>query len=339
MASEFDPDDHDDSLLRLSLPNLSLLSLDDSPSSTNSTAVSSMTVDQLRSRLAALNLPVDGKKEKLKSRLRSALKSQRLALERARMAEEELSEDDDDDDAADGSQPYAYYCVMDFEATCERDAQDYPNEIIEFPVVLVDGATHEVAAEFHQYVRPVINPTLTDFCKELTGITQLQVDSAQTFPDVLKDLESWLSKHDTPPFRNIVFVTDGPWDLRDFFRKQLSHSNANRPPSDPPLQRPEYLSRFVDLRKLVAVTYGAKRRKITDTLSWMGMEFEGREHSGIDDARNIARILMWIMKDGVAVRDNALIVKRRKGGRHGRSRGDRSEGENDGEDEWSIEYF
>jgi len=38
-------------------------------------------------------------------------------------------------------QPYDYYVVIDFEATCEADrAFDYPNEIIEFPAILLDGS-------------------------------------------------------------------------------------------------------------------------------------------------------------------------------------------------------
>lgn len=38
-----------------------------------------------------------------------------------------------------------YYCVIDFEATCEKDNPDgYRHEIIEFPAVLVDATTLEV---------------------------------------------------------------------------------------------------------------------------------------------------------------------------------------------------
>ena len=37
---------------------------------------------------------------------------------------------------------YDFFVVVDFEATCEeRNAVDFPHEIIEFPGVLVDGRT------------------------------------------------------------------------------------------------------------------------------------------------------------------------------------------------------
>ena len=46
-------------------------------------------------------------------------------------------------------QPYDFYAVLDFEATCEEGARIRPQEIIEFPTVLLDGATLEPVAEFH----------------------------------------------------------------------------------------------------------------------------------------------------------------------------------------------
>ena len=37
-----------------------------------------------------------------------------------------------------------YLLVLDFEATCEKDDDNYPNEIIEFPIVLVNLETLQV---------------------------------------------------------------------------------------------------------------------------------------------------------------------------------------------------
>lgn len=63
--------------------------------------------------------------------------------------------------------------VLDFEATCEKDSKTFLNEIIEIPVVMLDLSRNRVIAEFHRYVKPVVNPKLTPFCTELTGITQV----------------------------------------------------------------------------------------------------------------------------------------------------------------------
>lgn len=89
-------------------------------------------------------------------------------------------------------QPFSHILVCDFEATCESGSVDYPHEIIEFPVVVLDTASLQVVAEFHSYVRPVMNPKLTRFCTELTGITQQMVDAAPTLPVVVERFGVWL---------------------------------------------------------------------------------------------------------------------------------------------------
>eukprot|EP00966_Prymnesium_polylepis_P016593 382855-Prymnesium_polylepis.1 len=91
-------------------------------------------------------------------------------------------------------QPFPYLCVLDVEATCEEDVafHDYQHEIIEFPVVVLDLSNGGgVIGEFHSFVRPTVNSTLSAFCSHLTGITQELVDSAPTLPDVLAQFEEW----------------------------------------------------------------------------------------------------------------------------------------------------
>merc|ERR1719460_2148124 len=61
-----------------------------------------------------------------------------------------------------------YICVLDFEKTCEKDVRLDPQEIIEFPSVLLCADRIVPDVEFHCYVRPSVNPFLTNFCTELT---------------------------------------------------------------------------------------------------------------------------------------------------------------------------
>ena len=44
---------------------------------------------------------------------------------------------------------------------------------VEFPAILLNLQTGNIESEFHQYVLPEENPLLSDFCKQLTGITQV----------------------------------------------------------------------------------------------------------------------------------------------------------------------
>ena len=72
-------------------------------------------------------------------------------------------------------QEFQYFVVIDFEATCDKEKNPHPQEIIEFPSVLVNSMTGQLEDQFQVYVRPTHNQHLTDFCKELTGIQQTQV--------------------------------------------------------------------------------------------------------------------------------------------------------------------
>ena len=58
-----------------------------------------------------------------------------------------------------------------------KDKKIYPcPEIIEFPVMVVDTHQAKRLDQFHYYIRPTLNKELSQFCTELTGITQQQVD-------------------------------------------------------------------------------------------------------------------------------------------------------------------
>merc|ERR1711988_1134748 len=53
---------------------------------------------------------------------------------------------------------WSHIVVLDFEATCcDVSGRSYPNEIIEFPSVLLDRSG-KVLDEFQVYVKPVKNP-------------------------------------------------------------------------------------------------------------------------------------------------------------------------------------
>ena len=69
---------------------------------------------------------------------------------------------------------FDYLVVIDFEATCiGRDNEEFCQEIIQFPAVLVDVKTLSIKDEFCVYVKPVVNPKLSEYCTNLTGITQV----------------------------------------------------------------------------------------------------------------------------------------------------------------------
>ena len=67
-----------------------------------------------------------------------------------------------------------YLLVLDFEATCgESGFPRHEMEIIEFPTIVYDLQEKKEVGRFHEYVKPVVRPQLTEFCTQLTGIAQV----------------------------------------------------------------------------------------------------------------------------------------------------------------------
>ncbi|KAJ3071326.1 3'-5' exoribonuclease 1 [Podochytrium sp. JEL0797] len=269
--------------------------------SLDSTSVRNPTVATLRAKLSSLGLPSNGHLAQLKKRLRNHAKrdpAENQEIDHVSEPEEDLSLEtltlNDETKPRRKRQPFDYYCVFDVEATCVEDnrGKGWKHEIIEFPVVLIEARTLSVVAEFRSFVQPTMNPILTDFCTSLTGITQSQVSTAPLFPEVLRSFERFLTSNQIKHSR-MMFITDGPWDIRDFVRNQCLYLN---------MKPPAYFGTWIDLRRKFTEFYGrkeGKRANLSGMLSLLGMQFEGREHSGIDDTRNIAKIALRLMEEGV----------------------------------------
>lgn len=203
--------------------------------------------------------------------------------------------------------PLRHYVVLDFEATCDKPTTPMPQEIIEFPSVLLDAGMKQVA-EFESFVRPTHHPVLTPFCTELTGIEQAQVDAAQTFPEVFKVHQAWLGSNslqvtpaDGEPLDH-AFITCGDWDLQTMLPAQLSAT-------EPVIGFvPHAYRRWINIKKpFAAWNGGSVKGGMLGMLKALDLELEGRHHSGIDDCRNIARIAQALVFRGQALEVNGEL--------------------------------
>jgi len=71
------------------------------------------------------------------------------------------------------SKEIEYLCIYDLECNCSNEKNGLKfNEAIELPMVIIDLKTNKRVAEFHTYIRPTAESVITEFCTELTGITQ-----------------------------------------------------------------------------------------------------------------------------------------------------------------------
>ncbi|XP_013101479.1 3'-5' exonuclease Snipper isoform X2 [Stomoxys calcitrans] len=204
-------------------------------------------------------------------------------------------------------QTYDYVIAVDFEATCwENQAPPKwrESEIIEFPAVLVNLKTGKIEAEFHKYIMPIESPKLSAYCTELTGITQKTVDTGIPLQTALMMFQEWLRKelrvrHLTLPKMskdnksgNCAFVTWTDWDLGICLNKECTRKRLKKPP---------YFNQWIDMRAIYREWYKYKPINFLDALTHVGLEFEGKQHSGIDDARNLSHLTYKLVNDGATL--------------------------------------
>lgn len=189
--------------------------------------------------------------------------------------------------------------VLDFEATCDDVNPPSPQEIIEFPSVLLSAHTFDVIAEFESFVRPAHHPVLTPFCRELTGIEQDQVDAAPPFADVFAAHQAWLREHGLPlepgaDGLSYAFVTCGDWDLKTMLPAQLRACDRVSDEAPAPYRQ------WINVKHPFRATTKQKRGNtgMPQMLAQLGLELEGRHHRGIDDCRNIARLVRALAEAG-----------------------------------------
>ncbi|MBN3291840.1 ERI2 exoribonuclease, partial [Polypterus senegalus] len=203
---------------------------------------------------------------------------------------------------------FAYLIVIDFESTCWREKNHHTQEIIEFPAVLMNATSGQIESEFQTYVQPQEHPILSEFCTELTGIKQNQVEAGVPLRICLSQFSRWLQ--DLQREKNIVFpnqsklsaadkpcafITWSDWDLGVCLQYECKRKQ---------LRKPEVLNSWIDLRATYKASqfYNRKPKGLNGALQDLGIEFTGREHSGLDDARNTAYLAWRMITDGCVMK-------------------------------------
>ncbi|KAI1719932.1 exonuclease domain-containing protein [Ditylenchus destructor] len=230
---------------------------------------------------------------------------------------QELSAENSERCPNDATITFEYFIVIDFECTCGDNINPSQMEIIEFPAILIDAKQKSVIDHFHSYVRPVINPQLTEFCTHLTGITQGMVSNAPVFPDVLKSFRQWVQANQVGrEMTNFAFVTDGSTDFGSFLQRQFRNNQMGKIDKEFCSYiniRSTFWNRYVRQREqLWGLSHWGRRKtiKIETMLEHLGMEFQGKRHSGIDDSLNIAYIVIRMLENNTEFQINERLVHR-----------------------------
>jgi len=170
------------------------------------------------------------------------------------------------------------YLVVDLEATCDQP-ESFPrdeSEIIEIGAVLVDSTTLEPRGEFQTFVRPIWHREITPFCTNLTSITQAQVASAPMLRAALATLGRWLPGP-------VTLASWGAYD-KNQFRRETERKRVKLP----------WDSQHLNIKEAFGKRTGGAMG-VGQALRRLGLRFEGTPHRGIDDARNIVRLLPYAM--------------------------------------------
>ncbi|WP_130733880.1 3'-5' exonuclease [Flavobacterium sp. J27] len=173
--------------------------------------------------------------------------------------------------------------IIDLEATCWNGPvpKGQVNEIIEIGVCVLDTHTGNISKNKGILIQPEYS-TVSPFCTELTTITSdLLEREGVSFDEAIAILEEEYQA-DT-----YTWASYGQYDL-NMLKKQCHFRKIDYPMGSQHINVKEWFSDVRGLRKKVGMN-GA--------LEILGIPLEGTHHRGVDDAKNIAKILHWCLKN------------------------------------------
>lgn len=177
--------------------------------------------------------------------------------------------------------------AVDFEATCDEDRTKIPrqeSEIIEFGACRVDLTTGE-KFEFSTFVKPHVHPQLSEFCTKLTTITQEQVDGGVSFKTACELLDIELACD--IGIEKLVWVSWGQYDFNQL------NTDCKRAGITSPLDGITHYN----LKEVEAAIAGRRQIGLNGAVAEHNLTWHGTHHRGVDDAVNVANILLKLLKE------------------------------------------
>lgn len=170
--------------------------------------------------------------------------------------------------------------VIDVESTCWEGAPPVgeESEIIEIGICTVDVNSGERLEKESILVIPE-RSEVSDFCTQLTTLTQAQVDTGISFENACSVLRKKYLLKDR------VWASYGDYDRRQFERQCQSRS-INYP----------FGTSHINIKNLLAILYGLPNELgMAKGLELLNLPLEGTHHRGVDDAWNIAAIVAKLL--------------------------------------------
>lgn len=170
------------------------------------------------------------------------------------------------------------YIVFDLEATCwETPPPGYEQEIIEIGAIRINQYG-EVRGSFDRFVQPLRHPRLSLYCRNLTNITQRDIDRADDFETVIDEFIEWGHIDD----ESYTLISWGNFDKKmlaqDCIRFKLDY---------------EWAFQHINLKESYRLlTRKKKAMGLRKACEREGIDFTGMQHRAISDAENLAKLFL-----------------------------------------------
>ncbi len=172
--------------------------------------------------------------------------------------------------------------VVDLEATCWQQDGEYQkqqSEIIEIGICKIDADSGDIIASEGILVKPVYSQ-ISDFCTRLTTITPQMVEQhGVSLAEACAMLEKKYGS------KQLTWVSYGAYD-KNMLKEQCAKFNVKYPMS----------GRHVNVKTLFADVHRLpKGIGMAGALQMLKMPLVGTHHRGVDDAKNIAKIMYHLL--------------------------------------------
>ncbi|OOQ59110.1 3'-5' exonuclease [Mucilaginibacter pedocola] len=173
--------------------------------------------------------------------------------------------------------------IVDVEATCWEGAapEGMESDIIEIGICLLDVNTGEITDNRGILIKPE-RSTISEFCTSLTTITPEMVAAEGVS---YKEGCAILKKQYLTQSR--AWASFGGYDAKQF-QRQSTAAGVGYPFSPSHIN----VKTLFALKKKLPFEQG-----MAGALDILNIPLEGTHHRGVDDAKNIAKILWWILNN------------------------------------------
>lgn len=167
---------------------------------------------------------------------------------------------------------------FDFEMLCSKNGMLFEDmEAIRLGAVKVELETGKVTG-FDRFIRPQQDSPLSPFCKELTGISDSDLKTADDFSEVFKDFLFWVGGVKKARFYS--------WSTSDILRLKADAFRHNLPQAT----IDKITKRYVDFQAIFTKRASRTAASVEKALSFYDLSFIGEPHHPMYDAYNTLRI-------------------------------------------------